>query len=169
MRSRSWVEDLPGRLARELAEMRQVAPDLMWSAAAGEWAGLAPIWPFERPSPPNLHEFLAGDRFELVIRPSPAHPAVPPAIWPMDPRTELVHCTDTAWHTNGDGSLCVVREHYTWTGSECCAALVPRAAGWFLEFLLMSAGMIEDMTVQGIETSTELDHLFVPESRRVVG
>lgn len=166
MPSRTWDEVLPNRLAWELAEMERVAPELVWNEEIKAWSGLAPVWPFDRPRPLELDSFLDGDRFELIIAPSPAHPAVPPTIWPIEPRTEVVHCTDTAWHTNGDGSLCVVREYYTWTGAEACAALVPTAAGWFLEFLLMTSGVVDAMTVHGIETSAELDDLLISSNRR---
>lgn len=145
--------------------MERIAPELVWDSDCEVWQGLAPVWPFDRDAPPRLDAFLGGDRFEVVIEPRPAHPAVPPRIWPVDPTPIPEQWTDTAWHTLGDGSLCVVREYYTWTGAESCAALVPTAAGWFLEFLLMTAGVIDAMTVCGIETSTELDDLFVPESR----
>ncbi len=169
MEPRTWDEVLPNRLVWELAQMKRVAPELSWSDSDKEWSGLAPVWPFDRPRPPKLCAFLNGDRFKLKIVPSPAHPAVPPKIWPVEPRTEFVHRSDTAWHTIGDGSLCVVREYYTWTGVEACAALVPTAAGWFLEFLLRTAGVINAMTAHGIETSAELDDLFVPSNRRSYG
>ena len=148
--------------------MRRVAPDLVWDSSRLHWRGTAPLWPFERPSPDQLEDFAGSDRLELVIAPAAAHPAVPPHIWPLNPRTKLEHCTDAAWHTLGDGSLCVVREYYTWTGAESCAALVPTAAGWFLEYLLMTAGVIDAMTMSGIETSSELDELFIPENRVVL-
>ena len=145
--------------------MERVAPELVWDSDCEVWQGLAPVWPFDRDAPAQLDAFLDGDRLKVVIEPRPAHPAVPPRIWPIEPAPTPLQCTDAAWHTLGNGSLCVVREYYTWTGAEPCAAVVPTAAGWFLEFLLMMAGAIDAMTVHGIETATELDHLFVPENR----
>ena len=166
METRTWEEVLPGRLAWELEQMEAIAPDLTWDPVRSVWSGLTPVWPFDRPQPSGLDDFLDGDRFSLEVAPSPAHPAVPPSLWPIGPQTKVEHCTDTAWHTNGDGSLCVVREHYTWTGAEACAALIPTAAGWFLEFLLMTGRVIDAMTVHGIETSPELDDLFNAANRR---
>lgn len=145
--------------------MAIVAPDLRWDASRRVWRGYAPNWPFERSAPPHLADFLNGDRFELEIEPAAAHPAVAPNIWPIRPMPTIDQCTDTAWHTLGDGSLCVVRETYSWTGAESCAALVPRATGWFLEYILMTEGVIDTMTIQGIEMSDELDAFLVPENR----
>lgn len=164
-RSRRWDEVLPQRFEWELAEMERVAPELKWQPDKRTWRGTAPVWPFERAAPEHLDEFVGDDRFEIAIEPSAAHPAVPPRIWPINPAPEIEHCTDAAWHTLGDGSLCVVREYYTWSGEESCAALVPTAAGWFLEYLLMTAGRIPAMTVQGIEINTDLDELFIQENR----
>lgn len=166
MQTRSWDQVLPGRFAWELDEMASIAPDMRWDSGLSGWTGMVPVWPFDRARPPGLNDFLDGDRFELQILPSPAHPAVHPTLWPLSPRTQVEHCTDTAWHTNGDGSLCVVREHYTWTGAEPCAALIPTAAGWFLEFLLMTGQVIDAMTVHGIEASPDLDNLFIASNRR---
>lgn len=162
---RRWTEALPGRLRWELSEMKRVAPELLWDEGSASWNGLLPTWPFEREAPESLAGFLNGNRFRVEIQPLPAHPAVPPRIWPIEPNPGPWHWTDAAWHTLGDGSLCVVQEHYTWTGGEPCAALIPTAAGWFLEYLLMEGGVIEAMTVHGIETSCELDHLFIADNR----
>ena len=162
---RHWEEVLPRRFAWELSKMSVIAPDLHWDQERRIWRGQAPIWPFERPAPRHLDEFLNEDRLEVIIEPEAAHPAVPPRVWPLSPQPTHEQCTDTAWHTLGDGSLCLIREAYTWTGAEPCAALVPTAAGWFLEYLLMSAGVIDTMTERGIEASDELDDLFVPDNR----
>ena len=145
--------------------MQALAPDLRWDEDERLWRGHAPTWPFERHAPPRLDEFLDGERLEIEIQPAAAHPAVPPRIWPISPQPTLDQCTDTAWHTLGDGSLCIVRESYSWTGAESCAALIPTAVGWFLEYILMTEGAIDSMTVHGIEASDELDDRFTPENR----
>ena len=109
---------MPNRLAWELSEMKQMAPELRWSTDQRAWRGLVPTWPFDRKQPEQLDEFLAGDRLEAVIKPSAAHPVVPPKILPLEPQPTLEQCTYTTWHTLGDGSICVVREDYNWTGAE---------------------------------------------------
>ena len=162
---RRWEDVLPNRLAWELSEMKQMAPELRWCTHQRAWYGLVPTWPFDREPPEQLDEFLAGDRLEAIIKPSAAHPAVPPKILPLKPQPTHEQCTYTIWHTLGDGSICVVREYYNWTGAESCAALIPTAAGWFLEYLLMTAGIIDNMTAYGIESSGELDDLLIPASR----
>ena len=59
--------------------MQIVAPDLRWDADERLWRGDAPTWPFERPAPPLLEDFLDGDRFEMEIQPTAAHGSVPPS------------------------------------------------------------------------------------------
>lgn len=156
----SWVQAMPRRWEWEIAAMCEVAPDLSWSDDRLSWQGLAPLWPFQRPQPAGLSDFLDGLGFELAIVPREVHPAVAPRVWPIDPVPELDQCTLHRWHVNGDGTICQMQDNYTWSGAEPCAALIPKATGWFLEFVLMTAGLIETMTVNGIETSDELDHLF---------
>jgi hypothetical protein len=60
----------------------------------------------------------------------------------------------------GDGGLCLLRETLDWTASEPAAELVRKAAGWFLEFLLLRDGLIEEMTADGIVNDDCLDHLL---------
>jgi hypothetical protein len=50
----------------------------------------------------------------------------------------------------------------SWTGIETAADLVVKAAGWFLEYLLMDAGLIEHMSENGIANDDLLDHFFSP-------
>ncbi len=66
------------------------------------------------------------------------------------------------WHVMGDGSLCLLQEVLEWTGRETIDQLVIKAAGWFLEFLLLREGVIDAMTEAGIATDNSIDHLLVP-------
>jgi hypothetical protein len=161
-----WFEAEPARLAAELAAMAAVAPELIWSNAApgGAWEGLAPVWPFSRPRPPGLDAFLAGRRLRLGVACSQAHPMATPKLWPLDPEPGIAQRTVQDWHVNGDGSLCLLQTASAWTGAELAAELVVKAAGWFVEFLLMQTGAIKAMTADGIANSDELDHLLHPEA-----
>jgi hypothetical protein len=60
--------------------------------------------------------------------------------------------------------LCLLQTAAAWTGAELAAELVVKAAGWFLEFLLMQASVIQAMTTGGIANGDELDHLLNPEA-----
>jgi hypothetical protein len=161
-----WFDAEPARLAAELAAMAAVAPELVWSGASpgGGWEGLAPVWPFPRPRPPRLDAFLAGRRLHLRVACSQAHPMAAPKLWPLDPEPGIAQRTVHDWHVNGDGTLCLLQTAAAWTGAEMAAELVVKATGWFLEFLLMQAGVIQAMTTGGIANSDELDELLPPEA-----
>lgn len=158
-----WWEALPDRLVFELAAMAEVAPDLEWSPREGLWRGRLPVWPFTRARPENLESFTAGRRLLVEVQPVQAHPAVAPKFWPLDPEPELAERTQQRWHVNGDGSLCLFQRSVDWAGDEPCAALIPKASGWFLEYLLMKAGSIEAMTINGIVADDGLDGLMAPD------
>jgi hypothetical protein len=157
-----WFDAEPARLAAEQAAMAAVAPELAWSDATpgGGWEGLAPVWPFPRPRPGGLDGFLAGRRLRLRVACSQAHPMAAPTLWPLDPEPEIAQRTVHDWHVNGDGSLCLLQTAAAWTGVELAAELVVKAAGWFLEFQLMTRGAIRAMTPGGIASNDELDHLL---------
>lgn len=162
-----WWEAHPRRLAMEQETMAEVGPELVWTEAlpgstGGGWVGMCPVWPFARPRPPELDAFLASRRFTIQVRLSPAHPVVAPTVYPVDPEPDIRVRTRQAWHVLGDGGLCLLRETLDWTGAEPVAELVRKAAAWFLEFLLMTDGLIDEMTRDGIVHDDSLDHLFVP-------
>jgi hypothetical protein len=141
--------------------MAGIAKDLNWSEGpAGGWRGLAPVWPFDRTPPDGFDAFLGGRRFKMAVEYSQAFPMVEPKIWPLDPEPDPLYRTQHDWHVNPDGSLCLLQAATSWTGVETAADLVVKAAGWFLEYLLMEAGVIERMTESGIVNDDSLDHLF---------
>lgn len=162
-----WFDAHPQRLAREHEAMAAYA-SMKWDEHlsrpdhddGGGWTGVVPPWPFERPEPPELDAFLAGARLTAVVLCLQAHPAVKPRVYPVDPEPDPRIRTMNAWHLSGDGSLCLTQRAYDWDGSECAADLVPKAAGWFLEFLLVSRGHLDRMTEAGIAVHDELDHMF---------
>jgi hypothetical protein len=61
------------------------------------------------------------------------------------------------WHVNGDCSLCLMQAADDWDPSEAAADLVAKAAGWFVEYLLLEDGHIEKMSERGIYTDPSLD------------
>ncbi len=164
-----WFEAEPERLEAELAAMTAVAPELTWTedGEGGGWEGLAPVWPFDRIRPPGLDGFLDGRRFRLRVVCSPAHPMVAPRVQPLDPEPSLAYRTVHDWHVAGDGSLCLLQSAAAWTGSELAAELVVKAAGWFLEYLLMERGVVTTMSLGGIATTGQFDHLLEPVATQI--
>ena len=162
----TWLEAEPTRRDKERQAMSAVAPDLRWCEEdqAGGWEGVVPIWPFNRTIPPHLEDFLYGRRLKVRIEYLESFPMVEPKFLPLEPEPEIRHRTDARWHVLGDGALCLFQDASDWTGGETAADLIPKAAGWFLEFLLMQDGVIDQMTEEGIATDPSFDHLFVPPS-----
>lgn len=154
------MEAEPERLQWELSRMEAIAPNLVWEPGPGAWTGFAPLWPFDREEPRDLEAFTAGRRFRLKVMPTSAHPATAPVLLPLDPEPTLDQCTLHRWHVNGNGSLCLLQNASDWTGEEPCSELVVKAAGWFIEYLLVERGCVEAMTEQGIVSSDALDSLF---------
>ena len=161
----SWVDAEPARAEREREAMAAIAPelhwrkDLTWRGRSGlkGWHGVAPIWAAERPMPAGVPELLAGARLELEVIYREAFPMVAPVLVPLVPDVPMEHRTQHRWHVNGDGSLCLMQAAGDWDPDESAADLVAKAAGWLIEYQLMLAGKIVDMTLQGIYSSSELD------------
>jgi hypothetical protein len=159
-----WFDAEPERLKREQKAMAACALDLQWIdrakyLPAGGWEGDAPIWPFERDSPePGLSRLLDGRRLPVRVEYLESFPAVEPKLWPLlDPPPDPAYRTQHTWHVNGDGSLCLLQTADVWTGRETAADLVVKASGWYIEYLLMEAKAIEQMTLAGINSDTTLD------------
>jgi hypothetical protein len=159
-----WQEAEPHTLERERAAMAGAAPDLTWSDAppAGGWDGVCPLWPFDRPAPGKLREFVGERAFTIAVRYEQAHPMVPPRIMPIDPEPAIAVRAMHRWHLNGDGSLCLFQTATDWDGTGTAADLLLKAAAWYLEYLLMLEGRIEEMTECGIVHDDSLDALMVP-------
>lgn len=160
----TWVEAEPARAEAERTAMATTAPDLEWLDGGQGWEGAAPAWPFERPPPKELDAFLAGRRFRLRVDYLEGFPMAPPRVIPLEPEPDPAVRTQHDWHVNPDGTVCLFQSASDWTGTETAADLVVKAAGWFLEFLLMEAGLIDRMTVNGIANDPVHDHLFIAAS-----
>jgi hypothetical protein len=156
----SWLEAEPARAAREQSAMSAVAPELEWIDDGGGWEGLAPIWPFERPPPEELDAFLAGRRLRIRVEYLEGFPMAAPRIVPIDPEPDPRVRTQHDWHVNGDGTVCLFQSASDWTGRDTAADLVVKSAGWFLEYVLLEAGLIDRMTTNGIVSDPVHDHLF---------
>jgi len=163
----AWFEAEPARLEGEKEAMGELAPDLVWlepgeDLRAGGWEGDVPVWPFARDAPePGLSRLLAGRRLRVRVQYPESFPAVEPKIWPLlDPLPDPAHRTLHTWHINGDGSLCLLQTADLWTGSDPAAELVVKASGWFIEYLLMEAGVIEAMTLTGLSADESRDELI---------
>jgi hypothetical protein len=78
----------------------------------------------------------------------------------MEPEPALWVRTSQRWHVKGDGSLCLIQDANDWTGAAPAAALIPKVAGWFLEYLLLTRGYVEAMSLCGIASSDEFDTHF---------
>jgi hypothetical protein len=164
----SWVESEPGIVEREKAAMAQRAPEMVWRdnlvwmqrRLAYGWAGPAPSWAADRPKPLGVDGLLAGRHLELVVIYPEAFPSVPASLFPTDPDVPLDRRTLSRWHVNGDGSLCLMQAASDWQPTDTAAALVRKAAGWFIEYLLVDAGEIEQMTERGIFEDPSLDEVL---------
>jgi hypothetical protein len=153
-----WFEDEPARLERELEAMKCVAPELNWNGAF--WEGPLPLWPMERSEPPGLLDYVGSRRFQVEVHYFESFPMVAPRFVPIDPEPPLTVRTMSLWHVLGDGALCLFQNFTDWDPHCTAADLVPKAAGWFLEYLLMEDGRIQAMTESGIVSNDELDSLF---------
>lgn len=160
------MEAEPLRLEQELEAMARLAPGLQWidvspDLPAGGWEGETPTWPFERDRPDPGLDLLVPTPLTVRVQLKQSFPASPPKLWPLlDPPPDPVRRTQTDWHINGDGSLCLLQTADMWTGRDPAADLVVKAAGWFIEYRLMEEGAIGAMRINGIYSDPSLDHLI---------
>jgi hypothetical protein len=165
----TWWQCEPRRLARDQREIGEAFPDLRWDPArAGIWNGRLPAWPFTRPEPQGLHELINGTGLLVQVRYGHAYPVVPPAIVPLDPVPDLIARTQHQWHTNGNGSLCLLQSDAAWTGRDSIVGLLLKAAGWRIEYELMRLGLLETMSMHGIVSDPTVDALIPAAADRTV-
>ncbi len=163
----SWLEAEPSAAARERERMAEVAPGLTWrEGPSGGWEGTAPVWPFERERPAELDDFTEGRALHLRIEYPQSYPMVEPLFVPIEPEPPLVFRSWSQWHVLPNGGLCLLQEAASWNGSYSAADLVPKASGWFLEYLLVLKGLTAGMTVSGIVSDDHLDHFFMESRQR---
>lgn len=157
----SWVDAEPSAARRERERMAVVAPGLCWSEGpSGGWTGNVPLWPFERDPPEGLGAFTKGQELKVRIEYPQSYPMAEPRFVPLDPVPPLEFRSWSTWHVLPNGGLCLLQEAAVWDGTHTAADLVPKASGWFLEYLLIVRGIIEKMTVNGIATDDSLDFHF---------
>jgi hypothetical protein len=153
-----WWHSEPGRLDADQQAVGREFPGLVWSSADnGQWLGYLPLWPFERAAPAGLAELLDGCGLEVVVRCGQAYPAAPPRVFPVSPEPEFLARTQSRWHVNGDGSLCLFRDEAKWTTRVGLRDVLLKACGWRIEYALMKAGCIDAMTTNGIVHDPVLD------------
>jgi hypothetical protein len=164
-----WSEAAPTLVARERTAMAAVATRMAWrddltwreGRRATGWAGQAPTWGGDRPQPTGVDALLAGRRLELTVIYPEAFPAVPPSLYPTSPQVPWARRTLQRWHVLGDGGLCLTQAAHDWNPAvDTAADLVRKAAGWFIEYLLVEAGAIEAMTIKGVAADTALDDIL---------
>lgn len=153
----SWTEAEPGLVESEKEAMSVVAPEMIWKdelvyfqRPVVGWQGTVPDWTAERPKPDGVDRLLDGRRLQLLVLYPEAFPMVPPALVPVQPEIPIAHRTMNKWHVMGDGSLCLIQAAEDWQPENTAADLIRKAAGWFIEYLLLDAGRIEQMTQRGI-------------------
>lgn len=163
-----WHEAEPERLAAELAAMDAVAPALEWDFdgpyGGGAWVGELPLWPFERAMPVGL-DLAITERFRVAITLDQSFPATEPSVHPINPEPSIQHRLDHSWHLRGDGCLCLLQVPADWTGRDHAADLAIKAAGWYLEYLLLEAGLVKTMSLGGLAASMRYDAFVTRLSR----
>lgn len=156
-----WWEAEPSRFARDQREIAASFPELAWhDVGAGVWSGWLSMWPLERPEPVGLTFLLGGRGMQVEIAYRQAYPMVPPRIFPVDPRPEPVECTQHRWHVNSNGSLCQFQTDTAWDPRDSVCDLIVKAAAWRIEYALMKAGALDQMTLHGIVSDSSLDDLI---------
>lgn len=170
----SWPDAEPEILKRDLVDISTFAPDLAYQPPEmvrgqvvhhGRWVGRLPVWPFDRPRPERLEEFVP-EGASVVMSYSAAHPVVPPRITVIDPQPELEERTQHRWHVAPGGSLCLLQTGGDWTPETSLVELLLKAAGWRIEYALMKAGVVESMTTNGIVSDPTRDHLIAEAAAR---
>jgi hypothetical protein len=164
----SWIAAESARVEYEQAEMRKWAPDMQWRTdlvwadgriGAG-WEGLAPPWGSDRPEPAGVAGLLDDRRLRLKVICPEAFPMVAPDLYPLVPDVPIERRTQHKWHVNGDGSLCLMQAADDWQPENTAVDLVRKAAGWYIEYLLVDGGDLDRMTERGIYVSDEIDALL---------
>lgn len=143
--------------------MRLIAPALTWLAAdiepSGGWEGQVPLWPFDRPEPPGL-PLLTGGPLTVRVTCGHAFPMVEPEFYPLNVDLPAAAFGWATWHVAPDGALCLLQESVAWDPRATAADLIPKVSGWFLEYHLLTRGLIEQMTVSGIAIDDSFDRLL---------
>lgn len=163
-----WTESEPTRLLRDQCEVGEWAPQLEYQGPVadgapglrhGGWIGELPRWPFERPRPELLNELLGNAEHRVLVAYSAAYPMVPPTIYSLEPKPTIWEQTQTAWHVAPGGSLCLLQSDGWWQPEASITELLMKASGWRIEYALMKANVIDQMSINGIVSDPSFDHL----------
>lgn len=164
---RSWWEDEPDRMEREIAAMLEAAPGLRWLTAdeepSGGWEGPVPMWPFDRPTPTGVSALVADEPLRVRIACGHAFPMVEPAVRPLNVDVPNAAFGWTTWHVLPNGNLCLLRESVAWDPRVAAAELIPKISGWYLEYQLLRRGLIDAMTESGLAADDSRDRLLADE------
>lgn len=157
---RTWWKDDPPRLEQEIVNVRTIAPLLTWTAEeAGRFEGPLPLWPFSRPAPASISDLL--DPFVVRVEYGHAFPAAPPQILPLIPQPAPTIRSFTQFHVLPNGRLCLLRDADQWHPWSKTSELLLKASGWAIEFALLKARAIVQMSVSGIVDDASYDDLIV--------
>ncbi|WP_280403773.1 hypothetical protein [Nocardia brasiliensis] len=161
-----WLHE-PRRLSVDRSEVASDFPGLVWTPeGAGQWDGELPLWPFDRPQPAGLDQWLGGRGLRVHVQCGEAYPVVAPRLFALDPEPGLHQRLLHRWHVNSDGSLCLLADPTRWTNRMPLGALLSKAAGWRIEYELMVAEAVESMTDNGIVSDDALDAMIEQMARR---
>jgi ubiquitin-protein ligase len=159
-RARSWWQDEPGRLERDLDDLAAAGFDLTWSpVGSGRLDGRLTAWPLDRAVPDGLDELLPTGGLLVQVEFGHGYPMVCPRVYAEDPKPPLERCTQHRWHVNGDGSLCLLQSADAWDPATRLSDVLRKAAAWRVEYALVETGVVEAMSLSGIVSNPERDHL----------
>ncbi|WNV74445.1 hypothetical protein [Geodermatophilus sp. DSM 44513] len=157
----AWWQVEPTRLARDQREIEARFPNLTLTLEGqGHWLGVLPMWPFNRPEPPDLSDLLHGTGLKIQLSYSAAYPMVSPYVLPLDPEPLFEELTQTRWHVLGNRALCLFQTQADWDPNSSVIDLLLKAAGWRIEYALLKSGVRTDMTMAGIVYDDSLDDLI---------
>lgn len=162
-----WSDEDPKRLERDRQEIGAFAPLMQISEPGadleflhGRWAGEIPRWPFDRDEPAGLDRLLGDSQFEVRMDYPSAYPMTPPRLYPANVQPELEEHSQGVWHVSPDGSLCLLQSTGGWAPEASATEMLMKAAGWRIEYALMKAGVIKEMTTNGIVSDPVHDALI---------
>lgn len=157
--TRTWWEDDPARLEQEISDVQGIAPLLTWTAeGAGRFEGPLPLWPFPRQAPECISDLL--DPFVVRVEYSHAFPAAPPHVLPLVPQPVPTIRGFTQFHVLPNGRLCLLRDADQWYPWTRTSELLLKASGWAVEFALLEAHAITQMSESGIVEDSSYDDLI---------
>lgn len=155
-----WWQAEPLRLERDRRDVASLASDLELSLEGeGRWSGHLPRWAFDRPEPPGLSDLIGDTGLCVEVQYHGAYPMLPPSVFPKDPEPSYDEWTLHTWHVLGDGSLCLFQSWTDWEPDASIGEVLLKAAGWRVEYALLKAGVIEQMSERGIASDDTYDHL----------